>query len=90
MKLYATLTNSKGKKEGIGDNEIIAIDITVGNYFLARLDVHQDDDGLFKLFDEDGKEIKCRDPQIQLRETRQKQQGEGCKTSPSTSGISRW
>ena len=32
MKLYATLTNSKGKKEGIGDNEWIEIEYHLAIY----------------------------------------------------------
>jgi len=39
MKLYATVENEKGKREGIGGNEYLDIDIRVGNKILAQLTV---------------------------------------------------
>src|SRR3990167_8898280 len=39
MKLYATVENEKGKREGIGGNEYLDIDIRVGNQLLAALTV---------------------------------------------------
>ena len=60
MKLYATIQNSKGKREGLGDNEYLDIDIRVGNESLQRLTVRHEDFfevgssevGAFVLYDE--------------------------------------
>lgn len=41
MKLYATIENEKGKREGIGGNEYLDIDIRVGNELLAALTVRE-------------------------------------------------
>jgi hypothetical protein len=43
MKLYATMVNSKGRKEGIGDNESIAI--TLSNGKINIFDLTFTDDG---------------------------------------------
>ena len=37
MKLYANITNSKGKREGIGDDETIKIELTHRNKITAIL-----------------------------------------------------
>lgn len=39
MKLYAKIKNEKGRQEGMGGNERLDIDIMVGNYQLAALEV---------------------------------------------------
>ena len=44
MKLYATVENEKGKREGIGGNECLDIDIRVGNVKLAALTVRYTDE----------------------------------------------
>ncbi|HTE48959.1 MAG TPA: hypothetical protein VK675_03575 [Candidatus Paceibacterota bacterium] len=33
MKLYATIKNTKGKRDGVGDNEYIHIDLSRGNKY---------------------------------------------------------
>lgn len=80
MKLYANLTNSKGKKEGIGDNTRILIELTYGNKILGKI-------GLYVIRDyPSGEELGYRivwddevNPiiggQIVKEEERQKQQG---------------
>ena len=52
MKLYATIENERGKREGIGGNEWLDIDIRVGNQYLARFTVKEYEDGKYHLFDE--------------------------------------
>lgn len=42
MKLYATIENEKGKKDGIGGNERLDIDIRVGNTFLGGFSVKRE------------------------------------------------
>lgn len=44
MKLYATIENEKGKREGVGGNEYLEIDIRVGNYPLTTLTVRYSED----------------------------------------------
>ena len=60
MKLYATITNEKGKTEGVGGSEYLDIDIKVGNKFVGRftlrysdelpVDINEDESG-WALFD---------------------------------------
>ena len=55
MKLYATIENEKGKREGIGGNEYLDIDIRVGNQILRSLTVRRMEDAISEgwgLFDE--------------------------------------
>lgn len=42
MKLYAAIENEKGKRDGIGGNERLNIDIRVGNVFLGGFSVKRD------------------------------------------------
>lgn len=51
MKLYARLENEKGKIDGLGGNEYLDIDITVGNEVLAKLTVRETING-WGMFDE--------------------------------------
>lgn len=37
MKLYATITNSKGKKEGKGDDKWLEIELTYKNNLIGRI-----------------------------------------------------
>ncbi len=57
MKIYARLTNEKGKVDGMGANEYMNLDITVGNEVLAKLTVRQTING-WGIFDENDKAIK--------------------------------
>ena len=44
MKLYCSIENEKGKREGIGGNEYLDIDIRVGNTSLASLTLRHSDE----------------------------------------------
>lgn len=57
MKLYATITNEKGKKEGIGSNEYLDIDIRAGNKLIAMFTLKEDENGDITLFDEDDEPV---------------------------------
>ena len=50
MKLYATVENEKGKREGIGGNEYLDIDIRVGNKALGAFTVRNSEYG-YGVFD---------------------------------------
>ena len=39
MKLYANITNSKGKREGIGDNERIKIELSHKNQHIGTIEL---------------------------------------------------
>lgn len=43
MKIYARITNEKGKTDGMGADEYLDIDITIGNTILAKLTVRRGD-----------------------------------------------
>lgn len=45
MKIYANLTNEKGKVDGMGANENLTIEITGGNQLLARIIVTESTTG---------------------------------------------
>lgn len=61
MKLYATIENEKGKREGIGGNEYLEIDIRVGNSPLCSLTLRwgESDEGVegWTLYDDDDQPI---------------------------------
>lgn len=43
MKLYATIENTRGKKEGVGDDEDLDIEVRAGNKLIIRLLVSRDE-----------------------------------------------
>lgn len=56
MKLYARLSNEKGKVDGMGANEYLDIDITIGNEVLAALTIRETING-WGLFDKNDKAL---------------------------------
>lgn len=63
MKLYARLSNEKGKVDGMGANEYLKIDITVGSMKLETLTVrkckpNKEKSEMWGVFDEDGNLIR--------------------------------
>lgn len=43
MKLYARIENEKGKVDGMGGNEYLNIDITVGSLIVAKIQISEKD-----------------------------------------------
>ncbi|MCC6691371.1 MAG: hypothetical protein IT235_07540 [Bacteroidia bacterium] len=78
MKLYATLTNSKGKKEGIGDNEWIEIELSFGNLLIGRVIMRYEEvnNNSFAAYFYPITSNIGKSGRILLHEARQKQQGE--------------
>ena len=75
MKLYATVENEKGKREGIGGNEYLDIDIRVGNQILRSLTVRRMEDAISEgwgLFDENDNLLRY----LAVKKTDEKQKGE--------------
>lgn len=50
MKLYARLENENGKIDGLGGNEYLDIDITVGNEIIEKLTVKRGEDGKYHVY----------------------------------------
>lgn len=57
MKLYARITNEKGKVDGLGGNETLEIDISAYNQIIARLTVKENEEGVYTVYNENGADI---------------------------------
>ena len=57
MKIYARIENESGKIDGMGGNEYLDIDITVGNQRMVSLTVRQDNFGHFRIYNENDTDV---------------------------------